>query len=134
MARIALRATHMIIDGKAVDLVPGMAVTAEIKTGKRRLLDYLLSPFIATVTTDAGTIGSKDSCLPDVAQCFMGPTELRGFTQARFDHVSFAFSVTGVATGTDVGAKTYSDQRALSSPFLAQPFCTRLDYETNSAR
>jgi hemolysin D len=35
----------VIIDGKAVDLVPGMAVTAEIKTGKRRLLDYLLSPF-----------------------------------------------------------------------------------------
>ena len=45
MARIALRAIHMIIDGKAVDLVPGMAVTAGIKTGKRRLLDYLLSPF-----------------------------------------------------------------------------------------
>jgi hypothetical protein len=64
----------------------------------------------------------------------MGPMELRGFTQARFDQVSFASSVTGVATGTDVGAKTYSDQRASSSPFLAQPFCTRLDYETNSAR
>jgi hemolysin D len=45
MARIALQSTQMVIDGRAVDLAPGMAVTAEIKTGKRRLLDYLLSPF-----------------------------------------------------------------------------------------
>jgi hemolysin D len=45
MARIALQSTQMDIDGKAVDLEPGMAVTAEIKTGKRRVLDYLLSPF-----------------------------------------------------------------------------------------
>jgi hypothetical protein len=52
----------------------------------------------------------------------MGPMELRGFTQARFDQVSFSSSVTGVATGTDVGAKTYSDQRASNSSFLAQPF------------
>ncbi|WP_243464624.1 hemolysin secretion D, plasmid domain protein, partial [Neisseria meningitidis] len=30
--------------GKAVNLTAGMNVTAEIKTGKRRVLDYLLSP------------------------------------------------------------------------------------------
>ena len=33
-----------MIDGRPFELAPGMAVTAEIKTGKRRVLDYLLSP------------------------------------------------------------------------------------------
>lgn len=32
------------IEGKTVHLTAGMNVTAEIKTGKRRVLDYLLSP------------------------------------------------------------------------------------------
>jgi hemolysin D len=32
------------VDGKAIRLAPGMNVTAEIKTGKRRVIDYLLSP------------------------------------------------------------------------------------------
>jgi hemolysin D len=45
VARISLAETSLNVDGKALDLAPGMAVTAEIKTGKRRALDYLLSPF-----------------------------------------------------------------------------------------
>lgn len=45
MARVALEETSLNIDGSPLDLAPGMAVTAEIKTGKRRVLDYLLSPF-----------------------------------------------------------------------------------------
>jgi hemolysin D len=45
MARIALAETSLNVDGKPLELAPGMAVTAEIKTGKRRVLDYLLSPF-----------------------------------------------------------------------------------------
>jgi hemolysin D len=32
------------IDGKDFALIPGMAVTVEIKTGRRRAIDYLLSP------------------------------------------------------------------------------------------
>ena len=32
------------IEGKQVRLSPGMNITAEIKTGKRRVIDYLLSP------------------------------------------------------------------------------------------
>jgi hemolysin D len=32
------------VDGKAIHLSPGMNVTAEIKTGRRRVIDYLLSP------------------------------------------------------------------------------------------
>jgi hemolysin D len=43
-ARITLDRTQMLIDGKAVSLRPGMAVTAEINTGSRRIIDYLLSP------------------------------------------------------------------------------------------
>lgn len=44
-ARIALDRNYLNIDGRRVALEPGMAVTAEIKTGRRRVLDYLLSPF-----------------------------------------------------------------------------------------
>ena len=34
----------MNVDGKIVNLAPGMAATVEIKTGKRRVIEYLLSP------------------------------------------------------------------------------------------
>lgn len=43
-ARISLDRTRMQIEGKEVNLTPGMAVTAEIKTGDRRIISYLLSP------------------------------------------------------------------------------------------
>lgn len=43
-ARVALERTSLDIDGRSTALSPGMAVTAEIKTGQRRILDYLLSP------------------------------------------------------------------------------------------
>lgn len=43
-ARIQLDSAHLDIDGVRVSLSAGMTVTAEIKTGKRRLVDYLLSP------------------------------------------------------------------------------------------
>ena len=45
-ARIGLERTQMQIEGKLVDLTPGMAVTAEIKTGSRRVIEYLLSPLL----------------------------------------------------------------------------------------
>ena len=34
----------IFVDGRDVALTPGMAVTAEIKTGKRRVIGYLLDP------------------------------------------------------------------------------------------
>ena len=34
----------MQIEDKVVKLASGMAVTAEIKTGERRIISYLLSP------------------------------------------------------------------------------------------
>jgi hemolysin D len=43
-ARISLDRTQLDIEDKSVNLSPGMAVTAEIKTGRRRIISYLLSP------------------------------------------------------------------------------------------
>jgi hemolysin D len=45
-ARVALDDTKMQIEDRMVNLAPGMAVTVEIKTGKRRLIEYLMSPLL----------------------------------------------------------------------------------------
>jgi len=45
-ARISLERTSMEIEEKTVNLGPGMAVTVEIKTGQRRVIEYLLSPLL----------------------------------------------------------------------------------------
>ena len=45
-ARISLDRTTMQIDDRMVNLSSGMAVTAEIKTGSRVILSYLLSPLL----------------------------------------------------------------------------------------
>src|SRR5712691_6081900 len=45
-ARISLDRVKMQIDGRMVNLSPGMAVTVEIKTGSRTVLSYLLSPLL----------------------------------------------------------------------------------------
>ena len=41
---LALGRDRIDVDGKTIGLGPGMNVTAEIKTGKRRVIEYLLSP------------------------------------------------------------------------------------------
>lgn len=43
-ALIHLEQSHIDVDGKPIRLSPGMNVTAEIKTGQRRVIEYLLSP------------------------------------------------------------------------------------------
>lgn len=43
-ARVRLQQTALMIDGVKVNLTPGMSLSVEIKTGKRRVIDYLLSP------------------------------------------------------------------------------------------
>lgn len=43
-AKISLDKFQMYVDDHMVNLTPGMAVTAEIKTGSRRVIEYLLSP------------------------------------------------------------------------------------------
>lgn len=40
----------MNVDGRDVPLSPGMAVSVEIKTGKRRILSYLFSPLVETAS------------------------------------------------------------------------------------
>ncbi|WP_228778514.1 MULTISPECIES: HlyD family type I secretion periplasmic adaptor subunit [unclassified Polaromonas] len=41
---LTLNTKQIDIDGKMIQLVPGMNLTAEIKTGQRRVIEYLLSP------------------------------------------------------------------------------------------
>jgi len=44
--RVSLEVSQMQVEEKMVNLTPGMAVTVEIKTGKRRLIEYLMSPLL----------------------------------------------------------------------------------------
>jgi hemolysin D len=44
VARVALDRTSFLIDGHEEILTPGMSVTAQIKTGQRTVMSYLLSP------------------------------------------------------------------------------------------
>lgn len=41
---LSLGATTIDVDGRPIKLSPGMNLTAEIKTGKRRVIEFLLSP------------------------------------------------------------------------------------------
>ncbi len=43
-AVLTLSRNTMAVDGKRVPLSPGMNITAEIKTGQRRVIEFLLSP------------------------------------------------------------------------------------------
>lgn len=43
-ASLTLGRSSIDVDGKQINLGPGMNVTAEIRTGRRRVIDYLLSP------------------------------------------------------------------------------------------
>ncbi|MBV8270741.1 MAG: HlyD family type I secretion periplasmic adaptor subunit [Cupriavidus sp.] len=45
-ARVRLERAVMNIDGREVRLSPGMAVTVEVKTGRRRVIEYFLSPLM----------------------------------------------------------------------------------------
>lgn len=44
--RAALLRQTVNVDGQVVSIVPGMAVSVEIMTGRRRVIDYFLSPLI----------------------------------------------------------------------------------------
>lgn len=47
--RVSMDRSTIQVDGKHVNLFPGMAVTVEIKTGKRRVIEYLLSPLLKSM-------------------------------------------------------------------------------------
>lgn len=50
--RVALSSSTLSIDGTMVRLTPGMALSAEVKTGRRRVIDFLMSP-LRTHATEA---------------------------------------------------------------------------------
>jgi hemolysin D len=52
-ATISLARRAMDLDGKPVNLSPGMTVTVEIQTGRRRIIDYVLSPLRETASQAA---------------------------------------------------------------------------------
>lgn len=54
LVRLRLDRDSMDVDGRPVSLTPGMMVQAEIKTGKRRVIEFVLSP-LAKATREAGT-------------------------------------------------------------------------------
>lgn len=45
-ARVALAGNSMRVDGRDLPLSPGLAVNVEIKTGERRLIEYVLTPLL----------------------------------------------------------------------------------------
>lgn len=51
--RLKLDQSQMQIDGRTVDLLPGMSVMAEVKTGKRRLIEYVMSPLLKKASESA---------------------------------------------------------------------------------
>lgn len=47
--RVSLDRSTLQVEGRHVHLSPGMAVAVEIKTGQRRIVEYLLSPLLKSV-------------------------------------------------------------------------------------
>lgn len=45
---VKLAGTSIPVDGRAIKVSPGMATTVEIKTGDRRILEYVFSPLVET--------------------------------------------------------------------------------------
>ena len=44
--RVSMEKEFINVDGQDINLSPGMSVVTEIKTGKRRMIEYILAPFI----------------------------------------------------------------------------------------
>jgi len=47
--RVSMDRATMQVEGKHIHLTPGMAVTVEIKTGQRRVIEFLLSPLFKSL-------------------------------------------------------------------------------------
>jgi len=44
--RVAMERMTIRADGEDMQLTPGMSVTVEVKTGKRRVIEYILTPLL----------------------------------------------------------------------------------------
>jgi len=53
-AHVKLNKQTIDVEGKTMPVTPGLNLTAEIKTGRRTVLDYLLSPIQKTIDESAG--------------------------------------------------------------------------------
>lgn len=47
--RVSMERATMRVEGRQIHLTPGMAVTVEIKTGHRRVIEFLLSPLLKSM-------------------------------------------------------------------------------------
>ncbi len=52
-ARVSMSRNTMDIGNKTVELTPGMNVTVEVKTGKRRVIEFILSPLLRGIQETA---------------------------------------------------------------------------------
>ena len=43
---LVMKKNTVMVNGKAVQLIPGMAVTAEVKTGHRRIVEFFMAPLL----------------------------------------------------------------------------------------
>jgi hemolysin D len=53
-ATLTLASSHLDVDGKRIALSPGMNLSAEIKTGRRRIISYLFNPVRKTLNESLG--------------------------------------------------------------------------------
>ena len=65
---VALDKSKIMVDGRYMPLTPGMSVKVEIKTGERRVIEYVLSLF-CSIGGEAAMRGSNRMVLWYVAVC-----------------------------------------------------------------
>lgn len=46
LSRVSMAQSDIAVEGTQVNLSPGMSVTVEVKTGKRRIIEFFLSPLL----------------------------------------------------------------------------------------
>ncbi|MEI8613403.1 hypothetical protein [Shewanella baltica] len=44
--RLNMKKSTIMVEGKEIKLIPGMAVTAEVQTGKRRIIEFFIAPLL----------------------------------------------------------------------------------------
>jgi hemolysin D len=52
-AQVKLHESAIEVGDRRVQLTPGMSVTVEVKTGRRRIIEFLLSPVIRALRESA---------------------------------------------------------------------------------
>ena len=52
--RLRLQKSEMQVNGRLVSLLPGMTVSAEVKIGERRVIEFVMSPLLRKMNESAG--------------------------------------------------------------------------------